>query len=322
MVLYVGESGNVPMTFVPSSVEAFLKSSKWIEQEANVFKGTSPKKLKADEGVLYVNQSEFAMSHPGDPNVSILGSEDATTCHILVLRESRTHVTALAHMDSGHGVSRMVDKLARISNNRTKETNNKQLRLEVSLIGGYEDEAGTSEGLTLKLLGDFVDSEVHFTLKLCVIGSLNTTYDQNCDPWPMHYGCAVDVGTGEIFPANFQDHGPADTLRHCRISFNNNRAQLRPFDLYDCESGEILIEPFTFAYNPGLEFWLRAPSKLILENMSSSPKVEPVYFVPKLKQTIQMVLDHPNAIKTIFRGLKPLCFTRHPSTGQWEPKGE
>ena len=40
----------------------------------------------ASRRAVYVNQHEFAVSHPGDDFAGLLGSEDATTCHIVVLR--------------------------------------------------------------------------------------------------------------------------------------------------------------------------------------------------------------------------------------------
>ena len=40
----------------------------------------------ASRGAVYVNQHEFAASHPGDHCARLIGSEDATTCHIVVLR--------------------------------------------------------------------------------------------------------------------------------------------------------------------------------------------------------------------------------------------
>ena len=40
----------------------------------------------ASRRAVYVNQHEFAVSHPGDDCARVLGSEDATTCHIVVLR--------------------------------------------------------------------------------------------------------------------------------------------------------------------------------------------------------------------------------------------
>lgn len=271
-------------------------------------------------GLLYVHQAEFAVTHPGDPHVHWIGSEDATTCHIIILRHAKTKVTALAHMDSCQGLDLVMKKVIEVSQSLPHEPGTDLKAWDLFMVGGFEDELGNSEELTLNLLEDFIQNEYRFTLKLCVIGSLNTSYDPNFDPKPIFYGCVVNVNTGDVLPATFEDHGPVDILRHCRTSFNNDRSQKRPYNLYDCHSGEIQIQPFTFTYYPGLELWLKAPSQAILDNMSSSPKVEPPYFVSKLKKTIQMVVEHPNPYKSIFSSSsKPLVFSLN-DCSRWECK--
>jgi len=57
------------------------------------------RKVKAEERCVYVGQRELAMAGPED-RVEMLGSEDATTCHIVVLRDSNTNTTGLAHLDT------------------------------------------------------------------------------------------------------------------------------------------------------------------------------------------------------------------------------
>ena len=38
-------------------------------------------------GLVYVGQGEMAVGVSDDKNVSFFGSEDATTCHIIILRQ-------------------------------------------------------------------------------------------------------------------------------------------------------------------------------------------------------------------------------------------
>ncbi len=83
-------------------------------------------------------------------------------------------------------------------------------------MGGFQDDLGKSEELSLRLFRDLVESDVNFILGLCCIGSLNTTLrrrrgSSNCcssAPFPIFYGCGVDVETGDIFPAKFEEQGP------------------------------------------------------------------------------------------------------------------
>ena len=57
------------------------------------------KQVNATDKCLYVGQREMAVVAPGD-NVNMVGSEDATTCHIVIIRDDHTGVTGLAHIDS------------------------------------------------------------------------------------------------------------------------------------------------------------------------------------------------------------------------------
>ncbi|KAJ7416051.1 RNA polymerase I-specific transcription initiation factor RRN3 [Willisornis vidua] len=49
---------------------------------------SQPAQTVEPKGLLYVQQREFAVTTPKDGSVSILGSDDATTCHIVVLRHT------------------------------------------------------------------------------------------------------------------------------------------------------------------------------------------------------------------------------------------
>ena len=53
------------------------------------------------ERCVYVGQREMAVASAEDAaGVELLGSEDATTCHVVVLRDAAAGVTGLAHIDS------------------------------------------------------------------------------------------------------------------------------------------------------------------------------------------------------------------------------
>ena len=51
------------------------------------------------EKCLYVGQGGVAVVAPGD-NVNMVASDDATTCHIVILRDVHSGVTGLAHLDN------------------------------------------------------------------------------------------------------------------------------------------------------------------------------------------------------------------------------
>jgi len=253
------------------------------------------------------------MSPEQKSGLKFLGSEDATTCHIIVIINQKSRLTALAHLDSvsKKGLDRMCHKLL-LSNNDDKKDD----ELIINIFGGYEDENDISEELSTDLLKYLIRSEYNFALDYCVIGAFNTSFGDEKSkskyPRPMIYGVAVNVDSGEIFKAEFPDHGPDDVLRHVRLSFRSFESYEQYYSLrdefyedFDNETGEFTIQPFTFSNNSAnCSFILKCPDKYILENMSTSPKVEPKNFCSGMRSAVKMVLDHPDPSLSMFPGNK------------------
>ena len=161
MVLVVGN--NVVVEKCPDNLEAFLSGSARLKEDARAFSQRPVQ--KHHQSLLYVQQHEMAVTHPDDPEVRLLGSEDATTCHVAVFRHPVTGVTALAHFDladeSGETVSRMAERVfevsARLGTGGARGHEDEDSRtLEVSLVGGFEDDQGRSEELSLGLLKNLI----------------------------------------------------------------------------------------------------------------------------------------------------------------------
>lgn len=92
----------------PRRIKDFYEAFPTYRESARKFlsignKAIGPKRL------LYVGQCEFAASTPHDKNVIILGSDDATTCIIIVVRHSASGATALAHFDGSGWYEKTVD---------------------------------------------------------------------------------------------------------------------------------------------------------------------------------------------------------------------
>lgn len=94
--------GNKRQKASPKSIKSFFKSFPVYKETASQFLLKGNEEI-GPEGLLYVGQCEFAVTVPQDENVSILGSDDATTCIISILRNSASGATALVHFD-GTGV--------------------------------------------------------------------------------------------------------------------------------------------------------------------------------------------------------------------------
>uniref|UniRef100_UPI00398E8D72 protein N-terminal asparagine amidohydrolase-like n=1 Tax=Pristiophorus japonicus TaxID=55135 RepID=UPI00398E8D72 len=121
-------------------------------QEGAEFLKSKPAGKIDPKGLLYIQQREFAATTPQDGSVSILGTEDATTCHLVVLRHTGSGATSLGHCDGSAtemAVSMMLNAVKSLSVGCDLG------RYEVHLVGGFIDERSLSHELTLELLGRF-----------------------------------------------------------------------------------------------------------------------------------------------------------------------
>ena len=99
---------------------------------------------------VYVGQREMVIVS-NDDDLDIVGSEDATTCHIVILRDisDKRRVSGLAHLDSDDPEQFLALESAVRRRSGASET---ETEYEISIIGGYDDERGTSSEITETLL--------------------------------------------------------------------------------------------------------------------------------------------------------------------------
>ncbi|RVE75689.1 hypothetical protein OJAV_G00001440 [Oryzias javanicus] len=257
--------------------------------------------------LLYVHQREFAATTPADKFVSIIGSDDATTCHLVVLQHTGSGATSLAHCDGSSTWSEVplfVKAVASLS------TFCKEGRFELHIVGGFNDDSRRSHELSLEILAAFQKQKEEIHLETCCITEVN---DVVCDRThrPAVYGIGVNVKTGEVFPASFTDKGPAEELRSARTFMGGQMA-----DIYDCSRGLVKVGPCKWSPNLDIAFWLSQDDDTILKYLSTSPKAEPPHFVRHIKSTIQFVLEHPDP-DDLFPSAEPQLFHRTEG-GDWE----
>ncbi|MEE6497562.1 hypothetical protein FKM82_002770 [Ascaphus truei] len=104
------------------------------------------------KGFLYVQQRELAATTSNDRSIAILGSEDATTCHIVILRHTGNGATCLAHCDGSDTENEVAAILYSV---RSLTENIGEGRLELHLVGGFSDERRLSQKLSSQLLKTF-----------------------------------------------------------------------------------------------------------------------------------------------------------------------
>ena len=135
--------------------------------------------------MIYVGQREVAILNPNKLfGLKFIGSEDATTCHIIVMRNAQTGLCALAHLDQVpiKGLDHIADRL-------------EAQEIEFHIFGGYQDEKDISEELSIELISYLVKSKHKYKLGYCITGSHNTSYGPETEkskyPRPILYGLAI-----------------------------------------------------------------------------------------------------------------------------------
>uniref|UniRef100_A0A1A8PES9 N-terminal asparagine amidase n=1 Tax=Nothobranchius rachovii TaxID=451742 RepID=A0A1A8PES9_9TELE len=257
--------------------------------------------------LLYVQQREFATTTSADEYVSVIGSDDATTCHLVVLRHTGSGAACLAHCDGSRTwseVQLIVKAVASLSNVF------KDGRFELHLVGGFNDDARTSHKLSLSILAAFQKQEQDIHLETCCITDMNDMVENGIHK-PVVYGIGVNVKTGEVFPASFPQKGPAEELRSARTFTGGQMA-----DIYDSDHGLVKIDPCKWSPDMDIALWLSQSDDTILKCLSTSPMAEPPHFVQHIKSTIQFILAHPNS-DSLFPGRQPQLYHRNQS-GDWE----
>ncbi|XP_072337917.1 protein N-terminal asparagine amidohydrolase isoform X1 [Scyliorhinus torazame] len=302
---------------LPSSTADFIDRYSQLEEGANRLKSKPVRKIDP-KGLLYVQQRELAAITPQGDSVSILGTDDATTCHMVVLRHTGSGATCLGHCD-GSETERMVSLM--LNATKSLSVGCDSGRYEVHLIGGFIDERSLSHTLTLELLKAFDRESENIHLETYCLTELNDVVKKNVH-WPVIYGIAVNVKTGEIFHATFPDKGPDEVIRSARnflggsVSFESfskfkshlksprspakNRVDFskvhsfsKVMSIYDAEVEQLQIEPFEWTPFPAAPFWFQQNDQVILQNFSTSPLVEPPDFAQHMRSIFQFLNRRP-----------------------------
>ncbi|CAM9225097.1 unnamed protein product [Choristocarpus tenellus] len=127
--------------------------------------------------VLRVLQGEVAMAMPGDGPES-LGSDCATTCHIVAMRNPSSGQSCLAHLDSASRVTECVNRMntlmdAPVPQDSSTNATGGYPSLDLYVVGGYLGEPEAEE-LTTCLFDALASSSREFHVVLACIGQLNS----------------------------------------------------------------------------------------------------------------------------------------------------
>jgi len=291
--------------------ETVLLSSDTLTQVSQEFANTSVTRLVAgNHKYVYINQREMAVAKQKDPCIDMLGSEDATTCLIIVLRDRRTQSCGIIHLDSQYEdqISPLVKEMQKLDGESCSQ------EFDTSVLGGYRDERGLSEEIIETQLCCLKQSKHStFHLKLLCVQNFNTIIKDGV-AWPVHYGAAVRLSDGAVFPARFDSYEPDKDIRMLRMQSEDSDGFL---NVYDAESGTIVIPAFSYTPRSNAHLWIQAQDDLILSRCSTSPKVEPPHFVQDFKNVFRRMLTDPEPFKTIFKGGRSRRYKRNEASGKW-----
>uniref|UniRef100_A0A3B4FA64 N-terminal asparagine amidase n=1 Tax=Pundamilia nyererei TaxID=303518 RepID=A0A3B4FA64_9CICH len=281
---------NKPLDPIRSTADLFDKNPH-LQEKAKAFR-SKPLVDVDPKCLLYVHQREFAATTPADKCVSVIGSDDATTCHLVVLRHTGSGAVCLGHCDGSSTWSEvpLLVKAVTSLSDACKE-------------GRYDTHIKKST-----LIYWVQKEDIH--LETCCITEMNDVV-VNGTHRPVVYGIGVDVKTGDVYPASFPHKGPAEELRSARTFTGGEMV-----NIYDSSRGLFQIDPCTWSQNLDIAFWLSQNDDTILKYLSTSPRAEPPHFVQHMKSTIQFLLDHPNS-ESLFPGGQPQFYHRT-ETGDWE----
>ncbi|CAG2199620.1 NTAN1 [Mytilus edulis] len=276
-----------PIGGVPKTVQEFL--------EKYDFKDSSNKLKSA--------------TSPEDEKILVMGSEDATTCHIVIIRHTGCGAVCIAHFD-GYGSDKAVKDIMRVMNDLCK---NKPFgRYELHVAGGFKDDDESSEKVSIKTLNAFnsTSEEIHL-MTACICGRFKQRGKERRE-FPVIYGLAVNVKTGDVYRGTFLDHGPDMPLRSARHFTGTEEV----INVYDHRKSQIRLDPITYSTMDEIELLCRMPDLFIRQHLSTSPDQEPPHFEASVRAALVQIRDYPDPKKSMFADGKPRCYNLE-SNGSW-----
>eukprot|EP00903_Cladosiphon_okamuranus_P008080 g7792.t2 len=297
-----------------------------VQRNAEVFASSPVEVIDTSSEVLCVLQGEVAAASPGDGPLG-LGSDSATTCHIVAFRNPSSGRTCLSHLDSAleaaAATASMLRLMSRVgggggcggvrgSDRRTPEElaegGGGEEPLDLYVVGGYLGKS-CAEELTSALFSALDESRRPFRVVLACMARLNSVPVPARDGWlPRQTGLAVDVATGRSYPVRFEGagRGPAWEARSSRI-FAGSRVEALT-EIYEPRTDSVVVPPFPVYVDPRwLLQMLALPDRQLLTQTSTSPEAEDERFVEDIRAQFSYMVaqsgpDGRSWLRNVFGG--------------------
>ncbi|CAN8286491.1 unnamed protein product [Cochlearia groenlandica] len=280
---------------------------------------------------VYIFQREYAVVNPS--LVDFVGTDEATTCVGLVIRNRRSGMTSIAHMDSPKVVDLGINQMLSLVLEDDVEA-----ELDVHMVGGYEDvdikngyrggdgdyakPEGYSYPLCCKLVETLHKRRESFHIKTLFVLEHNTKLDSQANTCPVFNGCLVNTSTGLIFPASFNrtSRCPDEIVRRIRVSasFEDSSWKGKLLDTYDTKTDRFIVAPCCWTMRMVELVWRlnQLPDEEILATCSTSPSAEGPDFIDNERRIWKYLLTYPDWNKT-FPMKQPRMFERT-IDGHWQ----
>ncbi|PPR98390.1 hypothetical protein GOBAR_AA22275 [Gossypium barbadense] len=263
-----------------------------------------------------------------------VGTDEATTCVGVVIRNRKNGMTSVSHMDSPKivdiGFSQMLALVV---------DHNLDADLDVHLVGAFEDVSpnhasgrsisqGKRDGYSIPLCRKIVETmqkrpEKFHVKTLCVLRH-NTKYDSQGNALPIFNGLLVETSSGTLIPASFDKTSrcPDEIVRRLRVSssYEDPSWQGKLLDTYDTKTDRFIIAPCSWTKRlVQIVLSLQSLSDSeILASCSTSPLAEGPEFVDN-ERLWNYLIKNPDW-RTTFPMRQPRVFERT-GDGGWKRAG-
>ncbi|KAH6826978.1 protein N-terminal asparagine amidohydrolase family protein [Perilla frutescens var. hirtella] len=312
----------------PLLVSASNSLNSMQEKKISFSENSSPVTSKISKWV-YLFQREFATVDPA--LVDLIGTDEATTCVGIAIRNCKSGMISVAHMDSPRivddGLGQMLSLVA---------DHDSDAVLDVHMMGGFDDRSSQhsyvaakgrtkSEGYSYPLCAKIVDalrnrSEKFQIQTLHVLGH-NTKWDSEGIAYPIFHGFVVETSSGSMRPASFDGSSrcPDEIVRRIRVSacFEDPNWDHKLLDTYETSSDQFVIATCAWSIRQkriALALQNLSDAEILL-SCSTSPSAEAPDFVDNERRKWDYLIRHPDWRLT-FPSMRPRVFHRT-ADGTW-----
>lgn len=306
-------------------VAALMEHPTLVSASQSFNKSTQQQQTRVPKFV-YVFQREYATVDPA--LVQYIGTDEATTCIGLVIRNHKNGMISVAHMDSPKVVDIGLTQMLSLVVNHDSDA--AAADLDVHLVGGFEDHddrSRTADGYSLPLCAKIVETlhkrqEKFHIRTLCVLGH-NTKRDSQGNAYPIVNGFLVETSTGSIRPASYDKSSrcPDEIVRRLRVcaAYEDPSWKGKLLETYDTLTDRFIIAPCCWTVR--LVLYVLSLQNLsdteILSNCSTSPYAEGPDFVDNERRLWDYLIKHPDWRET-FPMKQARVFERDAAEGGWK----